>query len=378
MFTITIGPARDARCRRIITMLGAVVVLTLPAVAPGSLMQSGGTITPIAGTGVCGFSGDGGLATNAQLNDPAGLATDSAGNLYIADLGNHVVRKVTPDGVITTVAGTGAPGYNGDNKPATNAQLAAPTAVAVDAAGHYLYIADNANHRIRQVDLLTLIITTVAGTGERGFSGDGGLATHARLSYPSAVALDAVENLYIADTLNYRLRRVDSSGSITPVAGTGQQGFCGAGGPALLACLKNPVALAIGPTGDVFIADDLRVRRVDLNGIITTVAGNGSYGTPSSGGLGTQSSFRQIQGLAVDAAGNLYIADAASHRLLLLNRDGILIVVLVGTGTPGFSGDGGQATQAMLIGPSGLAMDRVRNVLYISDSLNCRVWRAGP
>ncbi len=355
---------------------GLMVALTLLTVTPLSFTQTGGTITTVAGTGVCGFSGDGGSATQAQLKGPAGLATDGMGNLYIADLGNHVIRKVTPFGTITTVAGTGAPGYNGDDKPATNAQLAAPTDVAVDPLGQSLYIADNGNHRIRRVDLTTGMITTVAGTGQQGFSGDGGPSTAATLSYPSGVALDALGNLYIADSQNHRIRKVDVNGIITTVAGNGARGFSGDNGPATAASFKEPVAVAVSSTGFLFVADtaDHRVRRIDPSGTITTVAGNGTFMAPNPGPA-TQSSIRWPQALAVDALGNLYIADFGSHMILRLDPDGELSVV-AGVGFPGFGGDGGPASQATLNGPSGIVMGPFGN-LFFSDSLNCRVRRIG-
>jgi DNA-binding beta-propeller fold protein YncE len=339
-----------------------------------SLSQSSGTISTVTGTGSCGFSGDGGPASSAKVNGPNGLATDRAGHLYIADVGNHVVRKVTPTGMITTFAGTGAPGFDGDNQPAGKAQLATPAGVAVDLSGRYLYIADNGHHRIRQVDLQTNRITTVAGTGTPGFSGDGGWAIQAQLSSPSAVAVDTLGNFYIADVGNRRVRRVDSSGLITTFAGTGQRLSCGDGGPAKQACFKNPVALAVGLTGEVFVADneDHRVRRIDPSGIITTIAGNGLFNPPNPGPA-KDSSVKWPQGLAINAAGNLYISDFASNIVLMLSRDGNLTLV-AGTSTPGFSGDGGPATRAMLNGPSGLAVDSFGN-LFISDSLNCRVRR---
>jgi sugar lactone lactonase YvrE len=299
---------------------------------------------------------------------------DFAGNLYIADLGNHVVRKVTPLGNITTIAGTGAPGYNGDDQLATNAQLAAPAGVAVDASGFNLYIVDNGNHRIRQVDLMTLTISTIAGTGERGFSGDGGVATQARLNYPAGVALDQFGNLYIADSQNRRIRRVDPNGIITTVAGSGQRGSSGDNGLATFASFKGPVAVAVGPNGDLFIADneDHRVRRVNPSGIITTVAGNGGFFMPTPGPA-TQSSVRWPQGLTTDAGGNLYIADNTSHVVLQVSPAGMLTIV-AGTGTPGFNGDNIPANQAVLNGPSGLVKDRLGN-LYISETLGCRVRR---
>jgi hypothetical protein len=239
--------------------------------------SSSGRITTVAGTGTPGFSGDDGPATTAQLMGPRGLAVAADGNLYIADFGNHRVRRVgLSSGRITTVAGTGTAGFSGDDGLATAAQLANPTAVAVDAAGN-LYIADNGNHRVRRVDP-SGVITTVAGTGAQGFSGDRGPAIAAQLNSPVGVAVDTAGSLYIADRGNERVRRVDPSGVIITVAGTGVQGFSGDRGPAIAAQLNTPRDVAVAADGTLYIADydNHRVRRVDLSsGVITTVAGTG-------------------------------------------------------------------------------------------------------
>ena len=231
----------------------------------------------MAGTGTPGFSGDDGPATTAQLMGPRGLAVAADGNLYIADFGNHRVRRVgLSSGRITTVAGTGTAGFSGDDGLATAAQLANPTGVAVDAAGN-LYIADNGNHRVRRVDP-SGVITTVAGTGAQGFSGDRGPAIAAQLNSPVGVAVDTAGSLYIADRGNERVRRVDPSGVIITVAGTGVQGFSGDRGPAIAAQLNTPRDVAVAADGTLYIADydNHRVRRVDLSsGVITTVAGTG-------------------------------------------------------------------------------------------------------
>ena len=203
-----------------------------------------GTISTVAGTGVgggFGFSGDGGPATGAQLNAPFGVFVDAAGNLFIADVGNHRIRKVDPAGTISTVAGTGVggfSGFSGDGGPATEAQLHFPAGVFVDAAGN-LFIADASNHRIRKMDPAGTI-STVAGTGVEGFSGDGGPATEAQLHFPAGVFVDAAGNLFIADASNHRIRKVDPAGTISTVAGTGTAGFSGDGGPATGAQLNGP------------------------------------------------------------------------------------------------------------------------------------------
>jgi sugar lactone lactonase YvrE len=220
------------------------------------------TITTIAGTGGYGGSGDGGPATSAQLWDPRGVAVDSDGNIYIADPGNYRIRKVDSSGNITTFAGNGTPGYSGDGESATSAQLNNPNGIAVDSLGN-IYIADQYNYRIRKVDSDGKI-TTIAGNGTPGYSGDGGPATSAQLYNPSGVAVDSDGNIYIADNNNYRVRKVDSSGKITTFAGTGTAGYSGDGGPATLAQLNWPYGVAVDSVGNIYIADrsNNRIRKV--------------------------------------------------------------------------------------------------------------------
>jgi sugar lactone lactonase YvrE len=246
------------------------------------------------------------------------VAVDAAGNLYIADNGNSRVRRVSVSGVITTVAGTGMYGFSGDGGPATNAQLKSPFGVAVDSVGN-LYIADPYNHRVRKVSV-SGVITTVAGTGPSGFWGDGEAATDAQLSFPSGVAVDGAGNLYIADTGNSRVRVV-SLGTISTKAGTGVEGFSGDGGPAVDAQLFQPLGVAVDAAGNLYVVDLLanRVRKVSVSGVITTVAGSGSTGIvggfSGDGGPADNARLGNPGGLAVDTAGNLYIADSANHRV---------------------------------------------------------------
>ena len=245
------------------------------------------TITTVAGCGVEGYAGDGGPAIHAQIASPHGTALDRHGNIYIADLKNDRIRKVyASTGIITTVAGNGEHGYSGDGGLATDAMLASPIAVTASPNGD-LYIADHRNSRIRKVDATTGIITTVAGTGEQGFHGDGGPAAQAAISLPRDVALDADGTLYIADGANNRIRKVDPHGMITTVAGTGRAEFSGDGGPAHKANLSMPYSIALDSDGNLYVVDtgNYRVRKIDaLTGIITTVAGNGSYGFSGDGG----------------------------------------------------------------------------------------------
>ena len=208
-----------------------------------------------------------------NLNSPSGVTVDGAGNLYIADTNNHRIRKVDTSGVITTVAGTGVSGYSGDDGLATAAQLNNPYGVTVDGAGN-LYIADRSNHRIRKVDT-SGVITTVAGTGAYGYSGDDGTAITAQLNFPYGVTIDSIGNLYIADSFNHRIRKVDTSGVITTVAGTGAQGNSGDGGAATAAQLNSPSNVTVDSAGNLYIADtnNHRIRKVDTSGVITTVSG---------------------------------------------------------------------------------------------------------
>ena len=277
-------------------------------------ISPGGIITTVAGTGERVFSGDGGQATSISVASPKGVALDAAGNFYIADTDNSRIRKVTPDGIITTVAGGGEifPG-NGDGGPATSARLDSAVGVAVDTAGN-LYIAERGSARIRKVSFAG-IITTVAGNGTFGFSGDGGPATSAQLDFPVDVAVDTAGNLYIADFGNHRIRKVSPGGIITTVAGNGVDDFSGDGGPATAASLNSPSGVAVDAAGNLFINNRSsgRIRKVNTSGIITTVAGGG--GDSGDGGPATSANFGFSLDVAVDAAGNLYIADAGSDRI---------------------------------------------------------------
>ena len=276
----------------------------------------------IAGTGAEGFSGDGGPATHAQLSSPAAIAFDSQGNLYIADAGNNRVRRVGRDGIITTVVGIGRRGYGGDGGPATLARLNSPAGVAVG-FGDSVFVADTGNNRVRMISP-NGTITTVAGTGEAGYAGDGGVATQAVLNSPQALAVDAEGNLYVADSFNGRVRRVDLDGVITTIAGDGVQGYSGDGGPATQAGLNfatGPLsgagqALALDMAGDLFVADggNNRVREVDVGGVIRTVAGAGQPGY-AGGRVSPSSALDLPLSVALDSAGVVYVADADNGRV---------------------------------------------------------------
>jgi hypothetical protein len=301
---------------------------------------------------------------------PTSAAVDSAGSLYITEGYSARVRKVTPAGVTTFVAGTGTPGFGGDGGPAATAQLQNPFDIAVDATGN-LYIADAGNSRIRKVTA-SGAISTVAGNGTSGFSGDGGQATSAQLNNPRGIALDAAGNLYIADTGNARIRKVTATGSISTVAGTsngspGNPGNTGDGGPATEARLRSPYGVAVDATGNLYFAEmsASRIRKIDANGVITTVAGNGTRGFSGDGGLATAAQLNSPLGVALDTAGNLYISDAVAARIRLVAPDG-KISTLAGTGIHGSTGDGGPASSAQLDSPLRAAVGPSSS-LYVVD-----------
>ncbi len=330
--------------------------------------MASGVITTVAGTGTLGFSGDGGPAVAAELNYPSGLAVDDAGHLFIADLLNVRVRQVDlATGMITTVAGDGTLGYGGDGGPATAAKISYPGSLAIDATGH-LYIADGGNNRVRQVDLASGLITTVAGNGSEGFSGDAGPATEARLSRSLDVAVDGAGHLYIGDGGNNRVRQVDlSAGQITTIAGNGTAGYDGDGGPALSASL-SPGCISVGASGRLLVADLAHnvVRQVDLvTGWISTVAGDGTLGYSGDGGPATEAQLNSPLGLAVDAAGQLFIAEIDNNAVRRVD----LTTGLITTAAGGYNGDGGAATSAPLNRPAGLAGEGGRRV-FIAEPDN--------
>jgi hypothetical protein len=335
-----------------------------------------GVITTVAGNGTGGYAGDGGAATSASLFREYRQIFDSAGNMYIADSSNHRVRKVAAGtGIITTVAGTGTAGYSGDGGLAVNGGLHNPQGVVLDSAGN-LYIADFSNSRIRKVGATTGIITTVAGTGTYAYSGDGGLATNAGMLSPDDVAVDSAGNLYIADYNNFRIRKVSAgSGIITTVAGNGTQGYSGDGGAAASSVLSSPVALAFDSADNLYIADqqNARIRKITAaTGIITTVAGNGTSGYSGDGGAATSAEFSGPGGIAIDPAGNLYIGDEQNDRVRRVDAGTGIITTFAGTGTLGFSGDGGVATKAQLSAPLGVVFDNAGD-LFLADLRNNRV-----
>lgn len=369
---------RTNRQRTRCLFAGVAASLLLLAAVPGQA-QGVLTVTPgrnvntSAGNGSFGFSGDGGSGTSATLAMPAAVAYDSAGNLYIADANNHVVRKVTPGGTISTVAGNGGvAGFGGDGGLATAAFLDTPTGVAVDGSGN-LYIADSHNHRIRKV--IGASITTVAGSGTAGFSGDGASAIAANLNLPSAVAVDAAGNIYIADTNNQRVRKV-SNGNITTIAGSGDQFYAGDSASATAASLDSPTGVAVDSTGNVYVADrhNQRIRQITTAGTISTLAGSGTINFSGSfagdGASATAAGLAKPTGVSVDGAGNVYIADTDNHRIRQVSSGSI--ATIAGNGTQGFGGDGGPLSGTVLNTPRGVTSDTAGN-LAIADTFNQRV-----
>src|ERR1035437_5622205 len=380
---------------------------------------SGGTVTTIAGTGVAGFSGDGKSAVNAQLNFPYGLALDSAGNVYVADLGNQRVRRITPDGVITTVAGTGRKASSPDGAAPTDTSLLSPRNVAADAAGN-LYIAEFEGHRVRKLTPDGKL-STVAGTGVAGYKGDGDRAPAAQISYPAGMAFDRAGALYFADSGNNAVRKLYADGTIgtvlgrnpgtalynplavavdpagtlyvgdstfmvrafttagrwTSYAGTGAPSFSGDGGSATGAALNSVNDLAADLHGNLFIADGVRLRRVDPSGNLVTVAGDGFVHSVGDGGPATIALLHQPSALTLDFAGNLFIADSGTERVRQVIPGGA-VTTLAGPGTAARGvADGSPASNVALHTPMGVAMDSSGNVL-VADTYNHRVLLVTP
>ena len=332
--------------------------------------QTAGTIVTVAGTGNGGYNGDNQAATSAQLNGPPFVAVDANGNIYIADQNNNRIRKVDTTGKITTIAGTGSAGFSGDGGPATSAALNAPTGVFADAAGN-IYINDPGNQRIRKIDG-TGKITTIAGTGSGGYNGDGIAATSANLFNAVRTVVDAAGNIYIADQSNHRIRKIDTGGFITTIVGTGSAGYNGDGlGTATQ--LNNPTALALDTAGNLYFSDQFNHRIRELTaGRVITLAGTGTAGFNGDGiALSTQLNFPGS--LFVDPTTQaIYFTDGPNYRLRKLSVDRTQITTVAGTGAAGYNGDNIAANTAQLSTDFGVAVDSLGNI-YIADTGNNRI-----
>ncbi len=320
-------------------------------------------ISTIAGNGISGYMGDGGPATAARIR-PVYMAIDNSGNIYLADPFNAVVRKVSTSGIITTFAGTGVAGYSGDGGPASAAQMSHPTGITVDAAGN-MYIVDEYQHMVRKINA-SGIISTFAGNGVGAFGGNGGPATAAQLRYPVDVTTDASGNVYISDAGNYVVRKVNAVGIISTYAGNYPfRGFSGDGGPATNAQFMNPVSLRMDASGNLYIQDNgnIRIRKVNTSGIVTTVVGTGVSGYSGDGGPATAAQIMQPGGITTDASGSIYFTDQSAHRVRMINSAGV-ITTIAGIGTAGFSGDGGPATAAQISMGGGLFFDAAGIAFY--------------
>jgi hypothetical protein len=340
--------------------------LIAPAASPQIAPAAPGTLLTVAGNGQTAFSGDGGPALQAALSAPQDEALDAAGNLYIADGDNHRVRKVSPDGTITTVAGTGRMGVSGDGGPALQAALTFPNGLTVGPGGE-LFISDGSNGRVRKVSP-DGIITTVAGGGQPADKlGDGGPATAARLQWPAQLAVDAAGSLFIAEWFGRRIRKVDAAGIITTVAGGGlPSADRGDGAPATAASFKSPNGVAVDHLGNIYIADflDRRIRKVSPGGIITTVAGGGQPADGvGDGGPATEAHLEGPSHLTVDSGGNLFIADNPGERIRKVTPEGMISTV-AGNGQLGRSADGGMAAAGPLNSPVSVTVDRAGNLLF--------------
>jgi sugar lactone lactonase YvrE len=314
-------------------------------------------------------------ATTVPLLLPGALAYNSTGNLYFAETANHVVRRIDTAGVLTIIAGTGTQGFSGDSGLASAALLDSPTGLAISATGT-LFLADTHNQRIRRIDAATGIITTIAGTGIAGYAGDGALATAATLNLPGPIALDAAGNIFFADTGNHRIRRIDAATAIiTTVAGNGTQGFSSDGTLATSASIDSPAGIALDATGDIYLADthNQRIRRIDaVTGVITTVAGTGQLAFAGDGSAASTAAIALPHGITVDSAGNLYLSDFGNQRIRRIDALTGNITTIAGEGTQTFAGDGSPAITASFDTPRAVTLSPT-NLVTLSDTGNARI-----
>ncbi|MFH1568234.1 MAG: hypothetical protein ABIL09_09575, partial [Gemmatimonadota bacterium] len=358
--------------RRVVAACAALLMsLCLAAAAAAQ------SIVTVVGSGAPGSGGDGGNPVLAGLSFPAGVGGDTSGVLYIADTGNHRIRRVSADrDTISAWAGTGTAGYAGDGAAATAARLNSPFGIFAMPDGT-VYVADTGNHVIRRITAAG-VITTVAGTGTAGFAGDSSAASSARLNSPRGVYVTSGGIIYIADTGNHRIRRVSATGTITTYAGTGTAGYAGDGGRARAARLSGPEGVLADTAGRVWVVDtgNHRIRAIAADSVITTLAGTAAPGFSGDGDLPGNAQLAFPRSAAADSSGNLYVADRFNHRIRRIHAAGN-ITTLAGDGSLAFGGDGGPANLARLGSPGGLYLDRTGS-LYIADRDNHRVREIRP
>ncbi len=356
-------------------------MLALVLVVAGGAADTAPIITSPVGTGEKGFAGDGGPAEKAKLDQPFDVAFDKQGNLYLSDTFNHRIRKVdAKTGVITTIAGNGKKGFAGDGGKATEASLNEPYGVELDADGN-LFIVDRLNYCVRKVDAKTAFITTVAGTGGKsGFGGDGGPADKALLVEPNGICLDGKGKLYIADVAGHRVRAVDlKSGTIDTLLGNGKGVTAGDGGAIKDATTSGPRAVASGPDGKLYVVERNGncVRRIDLKkNTIERFAGTGKKGYTGDGGKANDATFDGPKELDIDTDGNVFVVDTENEAIRRIDAKTGVVTTIAGKGrtkTPGL-GDGGQATDATLGRPHGVAVGP-DGALYIGDTNSHRIRR---
>lgn len=343
-----------------------------------ALSSASGTVSTFAGTGAKGFSGDGGPASAAQLNNPFAVSRGPDGALYVCDVDNHRIRRIAADGTISTFAGNGTRGYSGDGGPATQAALNEPYEMAWDRAGS-LYFVERLNHLVRRVDAKTGVISTVAGSGKAGFGGDGGPARDAQFNQPHSLAFDAAGDLYICDILNHRIRKIDmKTGTIATWSGTGEKKTAADGAPITGSPLHGPRAIAFAPDGKLWLAlrEGNAVLQLDPQAnTIKRVAGTGKSGFTGNGGPALQATLSGPKCVSLDAAGNVYLADTESHSIRFIDVKKGTLELLVGTGAKA-DGPDGDPLKCQLNRPHGVFVDKDGSV-FIGDSENhrVRVWR---
>jgi hypothetical protein len=335
-----------------------------------------GIITTWTGNSTGAYSGDGGLADLAQVSHPYGIYYGNTGNFYIADQGNYAIRKINAStGIITTIAGNGTPGYSGDAGAATLAQLGSLYGIYMDTANN-IYLTDGTNSVVREINAITGIITTIAGNGTTGYSGDGGAATNAALGQPEGLCIVS-NNLYITDHQENCIRKVNmTSGVITTIAGNGSAGYTGDGGPASSCTVFFPSALCADSMGDLIFADEQNsvIRKISsATGIISTICGNNIYGFSGNGGPATNASLGYVQGICLDQYGNIYITDAYGSCRKITVSTGTINIVAGSETIDGFGGDGGAATAGLLNDPTGVCVDPSTGSIAIADYENNRI-----